>query len=169
LTDIFCHFDVKTVLERFQVAIKRDQSRVDSLPAQKFHPWYDAAMWREWRDGHVVVLSRLISTVRDMQPWLLEALSAMAGSREPEFVRTIILEQFSDVVSGAIDHSDYATADQFFADLIGQVRKRTGAIARGQNPNVSLSRWFPLSDPLAIASDPECMYCAPVSLALLIM
>jgi hypothetical protein len=168
VTDMLQHADVETVLRRFNVAIERDQLRVDAIPRERFDPSYDDSMWRDWRNGHRIYLNRLVSTVADMQPSLLEKLSGIARSYKHEFIRTVILEILSEVVSGSCDQEEYATASQLFRNLTEQVQRRAKASARGQCAKVSLARWFPLSDPLRIAADSECQYGPSVSLALLI-
>jgi hypothetical protein len=162
------HADVRSVLSRFIVAIERDQLRIDAIPRTRFHPEYDDAMWRDWRNSHRIYLNRLMTTVSDMPPPLLETLSAIARSYEPEPVRTLILEIMSEVASGSFDPDEYATASQFFGDLIEQVKKRAKTSARGRRAKVSLARWFPVADPLKIAADSECKYGPSVPLALLV-
>jgi hypothetical protein len=168
VTDMLQHADMETVLSRFIVAIERDQLRVDAMPRTKFDPLYEGTMWRDWRNGHKTCLNRLVSTVADMQPSLLEDLSAVARSYEPGFIRDAILEILSELVSGSCDQDEYATASQFFGGVIDRVRKRTMATARDQSAKVSLARWFPVGNPLRIAADPECNYGPSVSLTLLI-
>ncbi len=168
MTDLLQCSDIETVLKRFGAAIARDQARVDARPREKFHPSYDDAMWRDWRNGHRIYLSRLASTVPDMQLSLLEKVSAIARLHKHEIVRTVILEIFSEVVGGHCDQQEYATASHFFGGLTKQIQRRAKVAARGQCAKVSLARWFPLSDPLRIAADPECLYGPTVSLALLI-
>jgi hypothetical protein len=168
VTDILQHADVLSVLSRFIVAIERDQLRIDAIPRKRFHPEYDDAMWRDWRDSHRIYLNCLMTTVSDMPPPLLETLSAIARSYEPELVRTLILEIMSEVASGSCDPDEYATASQFFGDLIDQIKKRAKATARGWGAKVSLARWFPVTDPLKIAADSECKYGSSVPLALLV-
>jgi hypothetical protein len=168
VTDILQHADIETVLRRFSAAIERDQLRIDAMPRAKFHPSYDDVMWRDWRRGHRIYLNRLVSTVVDMPLVTIEKLSTIARSYKPEFIRAVILEILSEVVSGCCDQDEYATAGQLFEDLIKQVQERARATARDQNATVSLARWFPLSDPLRIAVDPECLYGPSVSLTLLI-
>jgi hypothetical protein len=168
VTDMLQHADMETALRRFCTAIERDQLRIDTMPRARFHPSYDDAMWRDWRHGQKIYINRLISTVADLPVVLLEKLSAIARSYEPEFIRAVILEILSEVVSGSCDQDEYATASQIFEDLIKQVQKRAKAIARDEHAKVSLARWFPLTDPLRIATDPECRYGPFVSLTLLI-
>jgi hypothetical protein len=162
------HADMRSVLNRFIVAIERDQLRVDAIPRARFHPECDDTMWRDWRNENSIYLNRLMTTVSDMPPSLLEGLSAIARSYEPALVRAVILEILSEVASGSCDPDEYATASHFFADLIEQVKKRAKPTERGQRAKVSLARWFPVSDPLRIAADPECKYGPSVSLALLV-
>jgi hypothetical protein len=168
VTDMLQHADLRSVLSRFIVAIERDQLRIDAIPRTRLHPEYDDTMWRDWRNGHRIYLNRLVSTVADMPPSLLETLSAIARSYNAEPVRAVILEIFSEVISGSCDPDEIATASRFFGHLIEQVKKRAKATARGQRANVSLARWFPVSDPLRIAADPEVNYGPSVSLALLV-
>jgi hypothetical protein len=168
VTDILQHADIEAVLRRFNAAIERDQLRIDAMPRAKFHPSYDDVMWRDWRRGHRIYLNRLVSTVADMPLLTIEKLSTIARSYEPEFIRAVILEILSEVVSGCCDQDEYATAGQLFEGLTKQVQERVGATARAQSATVSLARWFPLSDPLRIAIDPECLYGPSVSLTLLI-
>jgi hypothetical protein len=125
-------------------------------------------MWRDWRNSHMIYLNRLMPTVADIQPSLLEQLSAIARSYEPELVRNVILEILCEVASGSCDPEEHATASQFFGDLIEQVKKRAKATLRDQRARVSLARWFPVSDPLRLAADPECKYAPSVSLALVV-
>lgn len=167
-TDTLEHADIETVLRRFSAAIERDQLRIDAMPRAKFHPSYDDAMWRDWRHGHRIYVNFLASTVADMPLLLLEKLSAIAPSYKPEFIRGVILEIFSEVVSGSCDQEQYATAGQLFEGLIKQVQERAKATTGGERAKVSLARWFPLVDPLRIASDPECVYGPLASLTLLI-
>jgi hypothetical protein len=167
-TDTLEHANIETVLRRFSAAIERDQLRIDAMPLLKFHPSYDDAMWRDWRHGHRIYVNFLASTVADMPLLLLEKLSAIARSYKPEFIRGVILEIFSEVVSGFCDQDQYATAGQLFEGLIKQVQERAKATTRGERAKVSLARWFPLVDPLRIASDPECVYGPLASLTLLI-
>jgi hypothetical protein len=167
-TDMLEHADIEIVLRRFSAAIERDQLRIDAMPRAKFHPLYHDAMWRDWRHGHRIYVNVLASTVADMPLLLLEKLSAIARSYKPEFIRAVILEILSEVVSGSCDQDEYATAGRLFEGLIEQVHKRAKATARGERAKVSLARWFPLSDPLRIALDPECVYGASASLTLLI-
>jgi hypothetical protein len=168
MTDILQREDIEPVLRRFSAAIERDQLRIDATPRAKFHPSYDGAMWRDWRRGHRIYLNRLVSTVVDIPLVTLEKLSTIARSYKPEFIRAVILEILSEVVGGCCDQDEYATAGQLFENLIKQVQERTRATARDQSAKVSLARWFPLSDPLRIAGDRECLYGPSVSLTLLV-
>ena len=168
VADTLQHADIETVLMRFGTAVERDQFRIDAMPRAKFHPSYDYAMWRDWRRRHRIFLNRLASTVVDMPLVTLEKLSTFARSYKPEFIRAVILEILSEVVGGCCDQEEYATASQLFEHLIRQVQGRARATARDQSAKVSLARWFPLSDPLRIALDPECLYGPSVSLTLLI-
>jgi hypothetical protein len=156
------------VLSRFIIAIERDQLRVDAIPRARFHPEYDDTMWRDLRIVCSIYLNRLMQTVLDIQPSLLEKLSAIARSYKPELVRAAILDILSEVASGSCDPEEYATASQFFDALIEEVKRRAKATLRGQRAKVSLARWFPVSDPLRIAADPECKYGPALSLALLV-
>jgi hypothetical protein len=167
-TDMLEHADIEIVLRRFSTAIERDQRRIDAMPRAKFHPSYNDAMWRDWRHGHRIYVDLLASTVADVPLLLLEKLSVIARSYEPKFIREVVLEIFSEVVSGSCDQDEYATARRFFEGLTKQVRKRAKTTARGERAKVSLTRWFPLVDPLRIASDSECVYGASASLTLLI-
>lgn len=150
------------------VAIERDQFRTDALPRARSHPEYVDTMWRDWRNSQRIYLSRLMPTVADIQPSLLKQLSAIARSYEPEHVRAVILEILCEVASRSCDPDEYATASQFFGDLTEQVKKRAKATLRDQRINVSLARWFPVSDPLRLTADPECKYAPSVSLALVV-
>ena len=168
MTDMLQHADVETVMRRFIVAIERDQLRVDVIPRERFDASYNDSMWRDWRYDHRIYLNRLVSTVADMRPSLLEELSAFARSYKHELVHHVIVEILGEVVGGCCDEAEYATASQLFSNLTKQVKRRARATARGQRAKVSLARWFPLSDPLKIAADPECQYGPTVALALLI-
>jgi hypothetical protein len=168
VAEILQREDIETVLRRFSTAIERDQLRIDAMPRAKFHPSYDDAMWRDWRRGHRIFLNRLVSTVAGMPLVTVEKLSTIARLYKPEFIRAVILEILSEVVGGCCDQEEYATASLLFEHLIRQVQERARATARGQSAKVSLARWFPLSDPLRIALDPECLYGPSVSLTLLI-
>ena len=167
MTDLLQHTDIETVLRRFSVAIERDQLRIDAMPRAKFHSLYDHAMWRDWRHGHKIYINRLVSTVVDMPLAMLENLSTIARSYKPEIVRAVILEILSEVVGGCCDQDEYATASLLFEDLIKQVKEQARATERGLSAKVSLARWFPLSDPLRTAADPECQYGPSVALTLL--
>jgi hypothetical protein len=168
VTDILKHSDLCSVLSQFIVGIERDQLRVDAIPRARFHPEYDDTMWRDWRIVCRIYLNLLMLTVLDIKPSLLEKLSAIARSYKPELVRTAILDILSEVASGSCDPDEYATASQFFNALIEKVKKRAKATVRGQCAKLSLARWFPVSDPLRIAADPECKYGPSLSLALLV-
>lgn len=168
MTDMLQHADMRSVLSRFIIAVERDQLRIDAIPRARFHPEYDDAMWRDWRNGNRIYLNRLMTTLSDMPPSLLETLSAIARSYKPEPVRAVILEILSEVASDSCDPDEYATASQFFGHLIERVKKCAKATARGQRAKISLARWFPVSDPLMIAADSECKYGPSVPLALLV-
>ena len=130
--------DVRDLLARFAAAIELDQIRVDALPAHSFHDQYeddddDDSWWRGWRLDHVEYVNLILSTVDALPPVILEELTWIATSYEPEFVGEAAIRLFREVVSGNYASEDVDTATAFFKMLINWVRTRPEGQSVGED------------------------------------
>jgi hypothetical protein len=148
--------DIKNFLERLSVAIGLDQVHVDALPAERFSPEYDDAMWRDWRHGHRDFIDQLVLTADTMEPATLSELTRLSITHEPGLIGSVMLELFAEIVCGSCSQEDCGTAEQFFGSLIEQVRDKAESRSRREGARISMLQWLPLIDPLRIARDPEC-------------
>ncbi|MGA2293434.1 hypothetical protein [Bradyrhizobium sp.] len=167
MNDTLTNADLENVLRRFGAAIERDQLRVDAMPPANLQPPYNDEMWRQWRRDHIRYVNVLISTAIAVPTRMSSELTVIAASYEPKGISTLILELLSEVVSGSYEWEEFASARCFFGTLIKQIGEQSKATSH-QDAHVSLARWFPLTDPLRIADDPECQYGRPAILTLLI-
>jgi hypothetical protein len=149
--------DIQNFLKRLSVAIALDQAHVDALPAERFSPQYDDAMWRDWRHGHRAFIDQLVLTADTMEPATLNELTKLSITRDPGLIGGVMLEIFAEIVCGSCSQEDCGSAEQFFGWLIEQVRDRAESKSRA-GARISMLQWLPLIDPLRIAQDPECAY-----------
>lgn len=151
------HTDIKEFFGRLSDAIEKDQTYVDSLPLNSFHSQYDDSLWRNWRHDHRQFLAKLSRSADAISDDGLQRLTEVASGFEPAIVGRIMLETLADIV-GDCDASGCETAQHFFDQVIGEVVRQ----GRGKRGNGSfrkaMSQWFPATDPLTIAQDPECGY-----------
>jgi hypothetical protein len=152
------HTDIQNLLEECKLAIELDQIRVDAMPKDKFHPQYDDAMWRAWRADHVVYIDSLLKSVGELPSIMLTQLTRIALSCEPKAIQRVVLELFSEAVSGSCSEEELATAKRFFGWLVRQAGEYSESGQRFQDARRALLRWMADVDPLWIARDPECGY-----------
>src|SRR5260370_26217884 len=86
------HKDIKEFLARFAEAILVDQERVNKLPHEKFHPFYDDGMWQRNREDHIGAIVGLSMTVDKMPKRLLKKLTELALAYKPELVKQPLLD-----------------------------------------------------------------------------
>jgi hypothetical protein len=153
--------DIRDLLSGFAAAIELDQLRVDSMPQQKFHPYYSEDMWRGWRKDHLIYIDELLATVGAISANLLEELTRVALSHEPAVIGQIALDVFSDVVGGCCPREEFDSAELFFARVV-QDRGSSERESADRDAKDSMFQWLPVTDPLRIAQDPECGYGQPV-------
>ena len=158
MVDTLTPKDLKNFLERLSVAIALDQAHVDALPAERFSPQYNDAMWRDWRHGHRVFIGQLVLTADTMKPATLNELTKLSITREPGLIGSVMLELFAEIASGGCSQEDCGNAEQFFGWLIEQTRGGAKSKSRREGARISMLQWLPLIDPLRIAQDPECGY-----------
>jgi hypothetical protein len=156
--------DIRDLLASFAAAIELDQLRVDALPPQKFHPWYNDSMWRSWPCEHILYINKLLVTVDTIPVALLEELTRMATTCEPAVVAQFALDLFADAASGSCPQEEVDTAALFFGCLIQQLRGSSEGKPIGRDAKALMLRWLPVTDPLRIAHDSECGYGQPMGL-----
>jgi hypothetical protein len=157
-TKALAHEDIKEFLAKFAEAILVDQMRVNKLPHKKSHEFYDDGMWQRNRDDHVSALMELFVTVDEMPESLLERLTEFAVTYGAKTVNQTLLDQISDLATGAASPWLYETASLFFSELISDVSKRSPGLPLKGGPVEMMSNWFDYDDPIAISRDPECEY-----------
>ena len=153
--------DIRTFLKRMSTAIELDQIHVDTLPPERFSPVYNDGMWRAWRRDHRVFIDKLLLTAVAIPPAMLRELTRIAITREPELIGRVVLELFTEVVSGSCPLEYLGTAERFFCWLIEQLRDQPEGKLRHESARASILQWLPVADPLRIAQDPECSYSQP--------
>jgi hypothetical protein len=153
--------DIRDLLMGFVASIELDQIRVDALPARIFHRHYSDSLWRMWRHDHVEYVNLLLSTVDAISPVVLEKLTWIATSYEPEIVYEAALELFALAVSGQYSREDVATAAVFFEWLIEDVTGKCDSQPIGDDAPALMKRWLAVTDPLRITQDLECGYGMP--------
>jgi hypothetical protein len=164
MTETLTHADIRDFLERFGAAIELDQLRVDAMSAAKFHPQYNAGMWREWRVGHIGYVNTLLSSVEAMPPAMLIELTRIAVTYAPKVGGHIALELFAEAVSGSCLQEELETAERFFGWLIKQAHEHSEGGRRPKGARGSILEWLAFTDPLRIAQDPECGYRRPAGI-----
>ncbi|MBR1170243.1 hypothetical protein [Bradyrhizobium liaoningense] len=158
LVNVLTHQDIKEFLAKFAEAILVDQKRVNRLPHEEFHEFYDHDMWQRSRDGHVGALVELYATVDEMPESLLKKLTDLALAYKPKAINQSLLNQISDLATGAASPWLYETASLFFSELIRDVSRKDPDTLFKENPVAMMSKWFDYDDPIAIARDSECEY-----------
>lgn len=153
--------DIRDLLTGFAAAIELDQIRVDALPPEKFHRFYRDSMWREWRRDHIRFINRLLPSLNAMPSALLLELAWLAITNEPAVVRETLVDLFADAVSGCCCAEQFETATLFFGWLIKDVSGRPAGNPKNCDAKGLMGQWLPVTDPLAIAEDPECGYGQP--------
>lgn len=149
--------DIQDLFAVLSAAIELDQMRVDALPPEKFHPFYDDGMWRRWRNEHLEYIGRLLPTCDAIPATTLEKLTWLALNYEPAVINRMVLEILAHVASGDYAREELTTAARFLDRLISQVARKGKPIAGDARD--MMMRWMPVTDPLRIAEDPECGYC----------
>src|SRR4051794_17876313 len=109
-TKALTHKDIKEFLARFAEAILVDQERVNKLLRKNFHPFYDDGMWKRNREDHVYAILKLSLTVDQMSKRLLKKLTELAIAYKPELVKQPLLDNISDLATGAASPWLYETA-----------------------------------------------------------
>ena len=157
-TKALTHKDIKEFFAKFAEAILVDQKRVNKLPHEEFHPFYDDGMWRRNRDDHVAAIIELSMTVDEMPESLLTQLTELAVAYRPEAVNQSLLNMISDLATGAASPWLYETASLLFSELIKDVSQKDHGISNRGNAMEAMFKWFDCDDPIAIAKDSECEY-----------
>jgi hypothetical protein len=157
-TKALTHKDIKEFLARFAEAILVDQERVNKLPHEKFHPFYDDGMWQRNREDHIGAIVGLSMTVDKMPKRLLKKLTELALAYKPEVVKQPLLDIISDLATGVSSPWLYETASLFFSELIENVSQQNPGISPSGNPMEMILTWFDYDDPIQIAKDSECEY-----------
>jgi hypothetical protein len=150
--------EIRCFLEQLSAAIQLDQIHVDSLPDHAFASAYSEDMWRIWRRGHLVFISKLLSTAEAMSSLTLKQLSYVTSSHDPSLIGASILELLAEVVSGSCPEEDLATSELLFKIVIKELATQRGVGGNRVNAHESITRWLPSTDPLSIVRDPECGY-----------
>jgi hypothetical protein len=160
--DALTRDDLRNLLSALSAAIELDQLRVDKIPALKFSPRYDDAMWRHWRADHVFLVQELVLSVQWVTQAALDELTAVARSRDPAQVGRVVIELLAEAVSDG--RSELREAATFFDQLIQGALLKAGTRCTQLDAKSSAERWFAVVDPLHIADDPECGYGEPSGL-----
>jgi hypothetical protein len=150
--------DIKEFLAKFAEAVLVDQKRVDKLPHEQFHHFYDDGMWQGNREDHVKAIVDLTMTVDEMPKSLLKKLTELAIAHNPEVVKQPLLNSIGDLATGASSPWLYETASLFFNELFKEVSRQSPSPSTRANPTEMMMKWFDYDDPIAIAKDPECEY-----------
>jgi hypothetical protein len=116
---------------------------------EKFHPAYDAGMWRRWRRAHLDYVHKLLPTVNAIPSALLEELTKFSLDHEPAIVRDAALELFSGAASNSRPPEDLETAALFFSWLIRDVTNRPKPRPIYGDARTRMTQWFLASEPLA--------------------
>ncbi|UVO26949.1 hypothetical protein [Bradyrhizobium arachidis] len=160
LTRALVQTDIKEFLGRLSDAIEQDQIYVDSLPRDRFPSVYDDGLWRNWRRGHRAFIDKLVASTDAMSPALLQRLTKVASGFEPSVVGHIMLETFAEIV-GDCSAANCETAQHFFEWVAGEVVRQGRGKCLNRTARKAMLKWFPATDPLTIAQDPECGYTVP--------
>jgi hypothetical protein len=154
--------DIRDLLAGFAANIELDQIRVDALTPEKFHPWYDDDMWRDYRRDHLEFIDQLLLTVDTIPPALLQSLAQLAITYEPATIREVLVGLFSEAATGMCPPEEFETAELFFGWLIkdASLRGAPGEPSSGEAKGLMM-QWLSVTDPLGIAEDPECGYGPP--------
>jgi hypothetical protein len=153
--------DVRDFLTSFAAAIELDQTRVDGLPSEKFHPEYSASMWRKWRRCHIEYIDHLLQTVNCIPSSLLQELTQLAISYEPPLLQEILIDLFGDSAGGMCAEEQFETATLFFGWVIAAVRSQPASKQINGDARALMMQWLDFTDPLRISEDPECGYGRP--------
>jgi hypothetical protein len=158
-TDCLMTGDLRNLLTGFAAAIKWDQLCVDALPAWTFHIHYNPGMWSRWRNDHLDFIEKLMATTNEVPNMVLVSLTWIAQNYDPAVVAHFLLDLLAEAASGSVEETELLPAARFFEHLIRDVSRQP---ARPPNINTGArslaALWFPISDPLRIAADPECGY-----------
>jgi hypothetical protein len=152
------HQNVLFLLAGYSAAIQLDQIYVDTLPIERFHPYYDDGMWRRYRRRHVDLIDQLLSTVERMPQELLEELARLTISYIPAVVEDVIIDLFSFVATDESSAEEFGNATLFFNGLIKDVSHRAPELPFSDDASMLMEQWLVSNDPLRIARDPECGY-----------
>jgi len=121
--------DVRHLFAGFAATIELDQMRVDALPPDRFHPYYDDGMWRSWRKEHLEYIARVLPTCDVIPAAALEKLTMLALNYEPAVVNRVVLEILAEVASGDCAREELTTAGLFLDELIRRVTHEGKPIA----------------------------------------
>ena len=155
MSETLTHGDIRKLLKIISASIELDQLRFDAMPTRFLHPSYNDEMWREWRANHVTYIDRLLPTVNALTPSTLRELTDVAAMYPPKAIGKIVLELFSDAVSGSCDEEELSTAERLFGGVIKQARSGVSRQRRKDDAKAAILAWLPVSDPLWIARDLE--------------
>jgi hypothetical protein len=161
MTQTLTSEDIQDLLTGFVAAIELDQIRVDALPPEKFHRWYNDSMWRRCRRGHIDYINRLLPSVNTIPSALLQELAWLAITCEPAVVRKAALSLFADAASDSGPAVELETAALFFGWLIKDVSDTPAGAPLNCDAKVLMMQWLSVDDPLGIAEHPECRYGRP--------
>jgi hypothetical protein len=154
-TKTLTHRDIKEFFLKFAEAIFVDQERVNEMPREHFHPFYDDGFWRRTRDDYLSAIVDLSLTVDKMPKRLLKNLTELAITYRPDAVK---LPLFNFMGEGAASPALFDTASLLFSDLIEDVSRQAPGIPFEGAPVESILRWFDYDDPILIATESECEY-----------
>ncbi|MBR1272938.1 hypothetical protein JQ629_36275 [Bradyrhizobium sp. AUGA SZCCT0222] len=151
--------DIRDWLAGLAAAIELDQIRVDALPKERFPPQYDDGSWRLWRKEHLEFIARLLPTIDEIPPPTLKQIGRLAFKYESAVVNGILLGILADVASKDCAYEELTTAGLFLNELIRRVLLKGVPVAGDARDRIT--RWVPVTDPLGIAQDTECLYGVP--------
>jgi hypothetical protein len=116
-------------------------------------------MWLRWRNDHLKFIKKLVGTTNEIPGAELSRVTWLAQNYDPAVVAEAVLELLAEAVSGSVDETELLPARQFFERLICSVTRRPAGLPQiNANARSLAVLWFPINDPLRIASDPECGY-----------
>src|SRR4051794_24507393 len=95
-----------------------------------------------------------VATADAMSPALLQHLTDVASGFDPAVVGHIMLEIFLEIVGGC-SAAGFETAQHFFDWVAGEVVRQGRGKRLNGSPRKAMSEWFPATDPLTIARDPD--------------
>ena len=158
MAETLTHEDIRDLLIGFAAAIELDQIRVDALPPERFHRWYDDSMWRNWRRYHVDYIKSVASD-REHDAVGPAPRTGLTGDHpRPGSRRGGGVNLCSEAASGCCPAEEHETATLFFGWLIKGVSDRPACKLLNGDARTLMKQWLAADDPLWIAKDPECGY-----------